>query len=106
MHRLLILTLLLGSLRVLALRAEEPVYEFRGVWVATVTNIDWPSQRELPVEELKKEALEIIGLHDSLGMNALILQVRPSGVIPPRAFIRTRSNTEKNLDLLVARKSE
>ncbi|HHU57693.1 MAG TPA: family 10 glycosylhydrolase [Bacteroidales bacterium] len=79
MHRLLILTLLLGSLRVLALRAEEPVYEFRGVWVATVTNIDWPSQRELPVEELKKEALRIIELHHRLGMNALILQVRPSG---------------------------
>src|SRR5690554_7598895 len=62
MHRLLILTLLLGSMGLVALRAEEPVYEFRGVWVATVTNIDWPSQRELPVEELKKEALEIIGL--------------------------------------------
>ncbi len=26
--------------------------EFRGVWVATVDNIDWPSKRGLPVEKL------------------------------------------------------
>jgi uncharacterized lipoprotein YddW (UPF0748 family) len=54
-----------------------PKYEFRGVWVATVNNIDWPSQPGLPVEVQKKEAVDILNLHQSLGMNAIILQIRP-----------------------------
>ncbi len=56
-----------------------PTAEFRGVWVASVTNIDWPSKRNLSVEELKKEALDIITMHEDMGMNTIILQVRPSG---------------------------
>jgi len=55
----------------------SPKYEFRGVWVATVNNIDWPSRQGLPVETLKKEALDLLDLHKSHGMNAIILQVRP-----------------------------
>jgi uncharacterized lipoprotein YddW (UPF0748 family) len=54
-----------------------PKYEFRGVWVATVNNIDWPSQPGLPVEVQKKEVIDILNLHKSLGMNAIIFQVRP-----------------------------
>ena len=60
-------------------RTRQLPVEFRGVWVATVTNIDWPSKRTLSVEELKKEALNIIELHHKMGMNTIILQVRPSG---------------------------
>jgi uncharacterized lipoprotein YddW (UPF0748 family) len=55
----------------------NPKYEFRGVWVATVNNIDWPSQPGLPVEVQKKEVINILNLHQDLGMNAIILQVRP-----------------------------
>jgi uncharacterized lipoprotein YddW (UPF0748 family) len=55
----------------------QPKFEFRGVWVATVNNIDWPSQPGLPVEVQKKEVINILNLHQSLGMNAIILQVRP-----------------------------
>nr|WP_083985048.1 family 10 glycosylhydrolase [Geofilum rubicundum] len=55
------------------------IYEFRGVWVATVTNIDWPSKPGLSVGALKKEALDIITTHHAMGMNAIILQVRPAG---------------------------
>ena len=56
-------------------RTRQLPVEFRGVWVATVTNIDWPSKRTLSVEELKKEALNIIELHHKMGMNTIILQV-------------------------------
>ncbi len=55
----------------------EPVREMRGVWVATVANIDWPSSPTLSVEEQKKEALTIINRVKELKMNAIILQVRP-----------------------------
>lgn len=58
-------------------QALLPKYEFRGIWVATVNNIDWPSQPGLPVEEQKREAIEILDLHQRLGMNAVIFQARP-----------------------------
>src|SRR5215813_10891874 len=34
--------------------------EFRGAWVATLNNIDWPSRPGLPVEEQKRELLRIL----------------------------------------------
>jgi len=52
--------------------------EFRAAWVATVANIDWPSTRGSSTDTQKTEALEIITQARSLGLNALILQVRPS----------------------------
>ena len=56
----------------------SPKYEFRGVWVATVNNIDWPSKPGLPVETMKAEAIQILDMHMGQGMNAIIFQVRPS----------------------------
>jgi uncharacterized lipoprotein YddW (UPF0748 family) len=52
--------------------------EIRGVWIATVDNIDWPSRRDLTVEEQKAELLRIFDRAASLGLNAVFLQVRPS----------------------------
>jgi len=51
--------------------------EFRGVWVATVGNIDWPSKPGLPVEQQQKEALAILDTVAALNMNAVVFQVRP-----------------------------
>lgn len=56
----------------------QPKHEFRAVWVATVSNIDWPSKPGLSTEAQKREIIDILNLHKSLGMNALILQVRPA----------------------------
>lgn len=53
--------------------------EFRGVWVATVANIDWPSANNLTVEKQKAEMIAILDRMQSLNLNALILQVRPNG---------------------------
>jgi uncharacterized lipoprotein YddW (UPF0748 family) len=33
----------------------NPKREFRGIWVATVTNIDWPSRSGLSVDQQKQE---------------------------------------------------
>lgn len=52
--------------------------EFRGVWVATVSNIDWPSQPGLPVEQQKAELLAILDRAAELNLNAVVLQVRPA----------------------------
>lgn len=56
----------------------SPMEEFRGVWVATVANIDWPSQPGLPVEKQKEELITLLDRAASLHFNAIIFQVRPA----------------------------
>ncbi len=58
---------------------SSPNYEFRGVWVATVENIDWPRKRNLSVEQQKAEYLHLLDMHQKNGMNVMLVQVRPSG---------------------------
>lgn len=53
--------------------------EFRAAWVATVGNMDWPSKRTLSSAEQQRELLAIMDKLVALRMNAIILQVRPSG---------------------------
>src|SRR5919199_3143309 len=53
--------------------------EFRGVWVATAWNADWPSKPGLPVEQQQSELIQIFDRIQSLNLNALVLQVRPAG---------------------------
>ena len=55
----------------------EPLREFRAVWVATVDNIDFPTNRNLPPEKQKEELLAILDLAGKLRLNAVIFQVRP-----------------------------
>ena len=52
--------------------------EFRAAWVATVAHIDWPSKAGLPAEAQRAEALAMLDRARALGLNALILQVRPA----------------------------
>lgn len=56
----------------------QPKYEFRGAWVATVTNIDWPSAGNYNTELQKAEFINLLDMHQSNGLNAVIVQVRPS----------------------------
>lgn len=53
--------------------------QFRGVWMATVRNLDWPSKPGLSNRRLKREYIEQIDKLKELGMNAVIVQVRPVG---------------------------
>lgn len=51
--------------------------EFRGVWVATVDNIDWPTKGNFDTESQKAEFIKLLDMHQRNGMNAMIVQVRP-----------------------------
>lgn len=51
--------------------------EFRGVWVATVDNIDWPSRGNYNSDSQKAEFIRLLDFHKSNGMNAMIVQIRP-----------------------------
>lgn len=57
---------------------QTPKREFRGAWVATVSNIDWPSKPGLSTEEQKKELISILDHHQQSGLNAIMLQIRPA----------------------------
>jgi uncharacterized lipoprotein YddW (UPF0748 family) len=52
--------------------------EFRGQWVATVANIDWPSKPGLPAEQQRTELLALLDRAQAAGMNAIIFHVRPN----------------------------
>jgi uncharacterized lipoprotein YddW (UPF0748 family) len=57
----------------------KPVKEFRGIWVTTTMNLDYPLKPTTDSSILKAEAISILDNAKSLGFNAIILQVRPSG---------------------------
>ena len=50
--------------------------EFRAVWIATINNIDWPSNPNLPVEAQKGEFLRLLDTFQKFNLNVVILQVR------------------------------
>lgn len=78
--RLIIISILLWA--VTLTRAAEPGTEgayFRGAWIATVANIDWPS-RESQGNTLRqqRELIEILDSLHAIGINAVIFQTRPT----------------------------
>lgn len=56
-----------------------PKHELRAVWVATFHNIDWPSAKGLSVGSQQQEFQDLLDQQARNGMNALFVQVRPSG---------------------------
>ncbi len=52
--------------------------EFRGAWVASVANIDWPSRPGLPVPQQQRELIALLDRAAEIGLNAIVLQVRPA----------------------------
>src|SRR5688572_1530051 len=73
MRRLVLLPLALLPL----LAAQEakpppsPTREFRGVWVATVANIDWPSKKGLTTKQQQAELTAILDKAAKLNFNAV-----------------------------------
>lgn len=58
--------------------AQNSRPEFRGVWVATVSNIDWPSKPTISSDIQKAEFIKLLDMHKRNGMNAIVMQVRPA----------------------------
>lgn len=53
--------------------------ELRAVWVATVVNIDWPSAGNYSSSAQQDEFIRLLDAHKANGMNAMVVQIRPSG---------------------------
>ncbi|MFM8450300.1 MAG: glycoside hydrolase family 10 protein, partial [Haliscomenobacter sp.] len=59
----------------LAAYAQSPKYEMRGVWVATVVNLDWPVRGASPASQ--QQALrQLFDRLRAAGINAVFFQVR------------------------------
>lgn len=52
--------------------------EFRGAWVSTVYNLDWPSKKGLSVDQQKSEYIHMLDELQAAGINAVIVQVKPA----------------------------
>ncbi|MDQ3932581.1 MAG: family 10 glycosylhydrolase [Actinomycetota bacterium] len=59
--------------------AAVPKRQFRAMWIATVGNLDWPSRQGLDVATQKAEYIAWLDLAHRLRLNAVVVQVRPTG---------------------------
>lgn len=59
-------------------RIINPDSEVRGVWIASVFNIDFPTSPDLTAEQIKNELDDIIQTCSQNGINTIFFQVRPS----------------------------
>ncbi len=73
-----IIPLIFTSLFISFLCVAQTAKEFRGVWIATVDNIDWPLKGDYNTESQKAEFIRQLDMHKKNGMNAVIVQVRPA----------------------------
>lgn len=69
----------LSSCGILKPNIPQPKREFRGVWVATVVNIDWPKNGNDAPQKQKEDYLNILDFYQDLNYNAVIVQVRATG---------------------------
>ncbi len=72
-----LISLLILTLSLPAAAQQWPKRELRAAWIATVANIDWPSQKGLSVARQQQEFVTLLDTLKSIGMNAVIVQVRP-----------------------------
>lgn len=56
----------------------RPKRQFRAMWIASVTNIDWPSATGLSAQQQQAEFIAWLDLAKQLNLNAVISQVRPT----------------------------
>jgi uncharacterized lipoprotein YddW (UPF0748 family) len=80
-----VLVLLVSAMLVAAADVYQPVSgappapprEFRGAWIATVGNKDWPSAPGLSDARQKAELISLLDTAARLKLNAVVFQVRP-----------------------------
>jgi uncharacterized lipoprotein YddW (UPF0748 family) len=76
-RRLLVIFTILAHLYTPAIFAQ-PSTEFRGVWIATVDNIDWPAKGQYNSDSQKIAFTRLLDMHQRNGINAIVVQVRPA----------------------------
>ena len=75
-HFAIILLIVCTSFQI---HAQTPKREFRGAWIATVNNIDYPSNKNLTSAQQQAEFIKILDQHQQAGINAVMVQIRTNG---------------------------
>jgi uncharacterized lipoprotein YddW (UPF0748 family) len=77
--------------------AQSPKREFRGAWIATVGNVDYPSSKSLTTAQQQAEFIKILDQHQQAGINAVMVQIRsygdafyPSDIVPWSEYLTGR----------------
>lgn len=80
LRRFIFYWLLLLNLMLPAIAVSQSVgqKEFRGIWICTINNIDWPSAPGLPVDQQKRELRDLIDRIGQFHLNTVFFQVRPA----------------------------
>ena len=78
MHKSLILPLILSLVLSSAFAQSGPKRELRAAWIATVEYIDWPAKPGLSTQEQQESYVQLLDQLKAAGMNAVIVQVRPT----------------------------
>jgi len=58
---------------------SDPQRSFRGVWIATVANIDWPKNSNDSFEKKQQDYISLLKFYKNLHFNAVIVQIRTAG---------------------------
>ncbi len=68
--------------------AQFPKRQLRAVWVASVANIDWPTQTGLSVAVQQQQFIAILDKVQQMHMNAVVVQIRPTAdaLYPSKLF--------------------
>ena len=79
----------------------DPSSEVRGVYIASVYNIDFPSKTNLSADRLRDEIDSILDTMESAGLNTVYFQVRPtcdalyeSKIFPVSSALSTKGKLE------------
>ena len=63
----------------ITVQAQNPKREFRGAWIATVGNIDYPTSKTLTTVQQQAEFIKLLDQHKQAGINAIMVQIRTNG---------------------------
>ncbi|MEQ9308380.1 MAG: family 10 glycosylhydrolase [Balneolaceae bacterium] len=74
-----LILLLVLSFNLKAQQSDPPKKEFRGTWMATVINLDWPASGSLPVNFQKVSLTDRLDDMKEVGINAVFFQIRTEG---------------------------
>ena len=75
-NRMLFLFFILSVISLYGL--DQPLKrEFRGAWIASVTNLDWPTSPGASPEAQRAELVTLLDDLQSYGINAVVFQIRP-----------------------------
>ncbi|GAB5519669.1 MAG: family 10 glycosylhydrolase [Rhodothermales bacterium] len=77
LYSILALCFLIGFWTPLVLaQSSGPKHEFRGAWVATVSNLDWPDSPNSTPAQQQASLIQLLDKLQASGLNAVMFQVR------------------------------